>query len=70
MILCVFLTFHDISVLVVLAAKLCLTVAIKESSLRVPRYVKAILIYPQNSPGKNTGLGRHFLLQVILLTQG
>ena len=28
------------------------------------------LLYPWNSPGKNTGVGCHFLLQGILLIQG
>ena len=28
------------------------------------------LLHPWNSPGKNTVVGRHFLLQVIFLTQG
>ena len=28
------------------------------------------LLYPWNSPGKNTGVGCHFLLQGIFLTQG
>ena len=30
----------------------------------------ARLLCPWDPPGKNTGVGRHFLLQVILLTQG
>ena len=29
-----------------------------------------MLLCPQDSPGKNTGLGCHFLLQGIFLTQG
>ena len=28
------------------------------------------LLCPWNSPGKNTGVGCHFLLQAIFLTQG
>ena len=28
------------------------------------------LFYPQDSPGKNTGVGGHALLQGIILTQG
>ena len=28
------------------------------------------LLYPWDSPGKNTGVGCHFLLQGIFLTQG
>jgi len=27
-------------------------------------------LHPRDSPGKNTGMGHHFLLQVIFLTQG
>ena len=33
-------------------------------------YQPARLLCPQNSPGKNTGVGYHFLLQRIFTTQG
>ena len=49
-------------VLCVLVAKLCLTLAI-------PWTVTARLLCPWDSPGKNTGVGCHFLLQRIFPTQ-
>ena len=47
----------------VLVAQLCPT-------LRPHGMQPATLFSSQNSPGKNTGVGRHFLLQRIFLTQG
>ena len=40
------------------------------NSLRPHGLWPASLLYPWNSPGKNTRAGCHFLLQVIFLTQG
>ena len=37
---------------------------------RVQLFVTTRLLCPKDFPGKNTGVGFHFLLQVILLTQG
>ena len=36
----------------------------------IPQTVASRLLYPWDSIGKNTGVGCHFLLQGILLTQG
>ena len=44
-----------------LVAKLCLTLLRPHGPTR--------LLHPQDSPGKNTGMGCHFLLQGIFLTQ-
>ena len=46
-----------------LVAKLCLTL------LRPRELYHARLLCPWDSPGKNTGVGCHFLLQGIFLTQ-
>ena len=46
-----------------LVAKLC-------STLQTHGLGPARLLCPWNSPGKNTGVGYHFLLQGIFLTQG
>ena len=51
------------SPLCVLFAQLCLT-------LRPHGRQPARLLRPWNSPGKNTGVGCHFLLQGIFSTQG
>ena len=51
------------SVLYVLIAQLCPT--LRPHGLR-----PAGLLCPWNSPGKNTGVGSHFLLYCIFLTQG
>ena len=47
----------------VLVAQLCLT-------LRPHGLWPTRLLYPWDSPGKNTGVRCHFLLQGIFLTQG
>ena len=39
-------------------------------TLRPPGLQPTRLLCPWNSPGKNTGVGCHFLLQGIFLTQG
>ena len=39
-------------------------------SLRLPGPQPAKLLCPRDSPGKNTGVGRHALLQGIFSTQG
>ena len=49
--------------LCVLVAKSCLTLAI-------PWTAACQLLCPWNSPGKSTGVGCHFLLQGIFLSQG
>ena len=46
-----------------LVAKLCLTIA-------TPWTVAHQLLCPWDFPGKNTGVGCHFLLQGIFTTQG
>ena len=56
-----FLTVHFLKVKV-LVAQLCLTLLWPCGPTR--------LLCPWNSPGKNTGVGCHFLLQGIFLTQG
>ena len=38
--------------------------------LFVTPWTVAMLLFPWDFPGKNTGMGCHFLLQGILLTQG
>ena len=43
--------------------------ALGEDAMRVPEY-PARLLCPWACPGKNTGVGCHFLLQGIFLTQG
>ena len=49
------------------AAVLCLVIS---NSLWPHGLTPARLLYPWNSPGKNTGEGCHFLLQGIFLIQG
>ena len=44
--------------------------SVVSDSLRAPWRQPARLLCPQNSPGKNTGVGSHSLLQGIFLTQG
>ena len=51
----------------------CVRVLSHSSSVQqfvIPRTVAARLLFPWNSPGKATGVGRHALLQEILPTQG
>ena len=43
--------------------------AVVSDSLQPSRPQLARLLYPQDSSGKNTGMGCHFLLQGIFLTQ-
>ena len=55
--------FSSSGVCVHVCAQLCQT-------LCDPWTVVLRLLCPWNSPGKNTGVGGHFLLQDIFLTQG
>ena len=47
-----------------------LTCSVVSDSLQPCELQPARLLCPQNFPGKNTGVGCHFLLQGIFLTQG
>ena len=54
-----------------LNAYFCLLVcSVMSDSLQPHRLEPTRLLCPWNSPGKNTGVGCHFLLQRIFLTQG
>ena len=44
--------------------------SVVSDSLRPHALQPARLLYPRHSPGKNTGLGCHSLLQGVFLTQG
>ena len=44
--------------------------SVMSDSFATPGLCPAGLLCPWNSPGKNTGLGCHFLLQEIFPTQG
>ena len=44
--------------------------SVLSDSLQLHGLEPARLPYPWNFPGKNTGMGCHFLLQGIFLTQG
>ena len=46
------------------------TCSVTSDSLRLDRLQPAVLLCPWDSPGKNTGVGCHFLLQGIFPTQG
>ena len=48
----------------------CLVASVMSNSLRPYGLWPARLLCPWNSPGKNTRVGCHFLLQGIFLTQG
>ena len=54
----------EVPVCCYLAAKLCLTL------LQLYRLQPSGLLCPRNFPGKNSGVGSHFLLQGIFPTQG
>ena len=47
-----------------------LVTSVTSNSLRLYGLVPASLLCPWDSPGKNTGVGSHFLLQGIFPTQG
>ena len=51
-------------------ARVCISHSIVFNSLRPHRLQPARLLCPWNSPGKNTGVGCHALLQGIFLTPG
>ena len=44
--------------------------SVVSDSLRPPGLCSSRLLCPWDSPGKNTGVGCHFLLQGVFLTQG
>ena len=48
----------------------CVSCSVMSNSLRYHRLQPTRLLCPWNSPGKNMGVGSHFLLQGIFLTQG
>ena len=48
----------------------CLVASVGSSSLQPRRLLPARLLWPWDSPGRSTGVGCHFLLQGIFLTQG
>ena len=48
----------------------CVLVSVMSDSLQPPGPSPARLLCPWDSPGKNTGVGCHSLLQGICLTQG
>ena len=48
----------------------CVSGSVVSSSLEPHGLQSARLLCPWNSPGRNTGVGSHALLQVIFLTQG
>ena len=47
----------------------CVSLSVSSNSLQPHRLQPTRLLFPWNSPGKNTGVGCHFLLQRIFLTQ-
>ena len=47
----------------------CVSLSVVSNSLRPQRLQPPRLLYPGNSPRKNTGVGCHFLLQGLFLTQ-
>ena len=51
-------------------ACLCVSCSVVSSSLQPHRLQPTRLLCPWNIPGKNTGVGRHFLLQWIFPVQG
>ena len=62
-----FFTNLSMSCFTILALAMCLALP---NSLQPHGLQLARLLCPQNSPGKNSGVGCHFLLQGIFLTQG
>ena len=47
---------------------MCVSRSVTSDSLRLHGLLPGRLLCPWNSPGKNTGVGSHFLLQGIFLT--
>ena len=58
------------SVCVCVCVCVCVSRSVVPDSLRPHGLQPARLLYPWDFPGKNTGVGCHFLLQEIFLTQG
>ena len=58
-----------VSLFVCLFILQCVSRSVLSESLQPHGLQPARLLYPWNSPGKNTGVGRHFLLQGIFPTQ-
>ena len=52
------------------ACGVCVSRSVMSNSLGPHGLQPTRLLYPQNYPGKNTGVGCHFLLQGTFLTQG
>ena len=48
----------------------CYVASVMSDSVQPQRWQPTRLLCPWNSPGKNTGMSCHFLLQRIFLTQG
>ena len=58
------ITFYDCTGICCLVTKMCRTL------LQLHRLWPTRLLHPRDFPGKSTGVGCHFLLQGIFLTQG
>ena len=58
----VWLVLHDL--------KVCVSCSVMSNSLQPHELQLARLLYPWDSPGKNSGVSCHYLLQGIFLTQG
>ena len=50
--------------------KVCVNCSVVSDSLQPQRLGPTRLLCPWDFPGRNTGVGWHFLLQEIFLTQG
>ena len=61
---------HFIGSMNLLVKSVCISCSVVSDSLRPHGLQPSRLLCPWNSPGKNTGVGRHFLLQRIFPTQG
>ena len=63
------LEYLMVSLFVCLFILQCVSRSVLSESLQPHGLQPASLLYPWNSPGKNTGVGTHFLLQGIFPTQ-